>query len=49
MRQALTLLATLQALGHLRDRCLDTSRAWSEFGWRITMRLRKGLEQTVAW
>lgn len=36
-------------LGHLRDRCLDTSRAWSEFGWPVTTRLREGLERTVAW
>lgn len=30
-------------------RCLDTSRAWREFGWRAKTRLRAGLERTVAW
>ncbi len=30
-------------------RCLDTSRAWREFGWRAKTRLRDGLERTVAW
>ncbi len=30
-------------------RCLETSRAWREFGWRAKTRLREGLERTVAW
>jgi GDP-L-fucose synthase len=30
-------------------RCLDTSRAWREFGWRAKTRLREGIERTVAW
>jgi GDP-L-fucose synthase len=30
-------------------RCLDTSRALSEFGWRVTTTLRDGLLQTIEW
>jgi nucleoside-diphosphate-sugar epimerase len=30
-------------------RCLDTSRAAAEFGWRATTNLQDGLEKTVAW
>jgi GDP-L-fucose synthase len=30
-------------------RCLDTSRAQAEFGWRAKTSLRQGLEQTFAW
>jgi GDP-L-fucose synthase len=30
-------------------RCLDTSRAWAEFGWRAKMPLREGLQKTIAW
>jgi GDP-L-fucose synthase len=30
-------------------RCLDTSRAAAEFGWRAKTRLREGLRQTIAW
>jgi GDP-L-fucose synthase len=30
-------------------RCLDTSRASAEFGWRATTRLRDGLFQTMSW
>lgn len=30
-------------------RCVDTTRAWREFGWRAKTRLREGLERTVAW
>jgi GDP-L-fucose synthase len=30
-------------------RCLDTSRALAEFGWRAKTSLRQGLEQTFAW
>jgi GDP-L-fucose synthase len=30
-------------------RCLDTSRAAAEFGWRAKTKLREGLRQTIAW
>lgn len=30
-------------------RCLDTSRACAEFGWRARTRLREGLQKTIAW
>lgn len=30
-------------------RCLDTSRALAEFGWRAKMPLRDGLRNTIAW
>jgi GDP-L-fucose synthase len=30
-------------------RCLDTSRAQAEFGWRAKTPLRQGLEKTIAW
>jgi GDP-L-fucose synthase len=30
-------------------RCLDTSRAAAEFGWRATTKLRDGLAKTIAW
>jgi GDP-L-fucose synthase len=30
-------------------RCLDTSRAAAEFGWRAKTQLRDGLRKTVAW
>ena len=30
-------------------RCLDTSRAFSEFGWRATTTLDEGLRETVDW
>jgi GDP-L-fucose synthase len=30
-------------------RCLDTSRAWQEFGFRATTPLREGLLETIAW
>lgn len=30
-------------------RCLDTSRALAEFGWRATTPLLEGLQQTIAW
>jgi GDP-L-fucose synthase len=30
-------------------RCLDTSRAEREFGWRAKTRLRDGLRRTIAW
>jgi GDP-L-fucose synthase len=30
-------------------RCLDTSRAASEFGWRATTNLNDGLKKTIAW
>jgi GDP-L-fucose synthase len=30
-------------------RCLDTSRAWEEFGWRATTSFREGLRKTVEW
>jgi len=30
-------------------RCLDTSRAMAEFGWRAKTKLREGLEKTIAW
>ena len=30
-------------------RCLDTSRAVAEFGWRAKTSLRDGLEKTIAW
>ena len=30
-------------------RCLDTSRALAEFGWRAKTSLRDGLEKTIAW
>jgi GDP-L-fucose synthase len=30
-------------------RCLDTSRALAEFGWRATTRLREGLQETIRW
>src|ERR1700730_434649 len=30
-------------------RCLDTSRARAEFGWRAKMPLREGLQKTIAW
>jgi len=30
-------------------RCLDTSRAWQEFGWRARTPLREGLRQTIDW
>jgi GDP-L-fucose synthase len=30
-------------------RCLDTSRAAAEFGWRATTKLRDGLGNTIAW
>lgn len=30
-------------------RCLDTSRASAEFGWRARTRLREGLQKTIAW
>ena len=30
-------------------RCLDTARAWQEFGWRAKTPLRDGLQKTIAW
>jgi GDP-L-fucose synthase len=30
-------------------RCLDTSRALAEFGWRASTTLREGLRKTIAW
>jgi len=30
-------------------RCLDTSRAFAEFGWRSKTPLREGLQRTIAW
>jgi GDP-L-fucose synthase len=30
-------------------RCLDTSRASQEFGWRAKISLRQGLEATISW
>jgi len=30
-------------------RCLDTSRALAEFGWRANTALRDGLRRTIAW
>jgi GDP-L-fucose synthase len=30
-------------------RCLDTSRAAAEFGWRAKTPLRDGLRKTIAW
>ena len=30
-------------------RCLDTSRALAEFGWRARTKLREGLQKTIAW
>src|ERR1700694_2478016 len=30
-------------------RCLDTSRAWAEFGWRARIPLRDGLRETFRW
>lgn len=30
-------------------RCLDTSRAATEFGWRATTKLRDGMRKTIAW
>jgi len=30
-------------------RCLDTSRALAEFGWRATTTLHDGLQRTIAW
>ena len=30
-------------------RCLDTSRAAAEFGWRASTNMRDGLEKTIAW
>jgi GDP-L-fucose synthase len=30
-------------------RCLDTSRAMAEFGWRAKTSLRDGLRKTIAW
>jgi GDP-L-fucose synthase len=30
-------------------RCLDTSRALAEFGWRATTHLREGLQDTIHW
>jgi GDP-L-fucose synthase len=30
-------------------RCLDTSRALAEFGWRAKMTLRDGLRETIRW
>ena len=30
-------------------RCLDTSRALAEFGWRARTPLREGLQKTMAW
>jgi GDP-L-fucose synthase len=30
-------------------RCLDTSRALAEFGWRARTSLREGLQKTIAW
>jgi GDP-L-fucose synthase len=30
-------------------RCLDTSRAFAEFGWRARTPLREGLRRTMAW
>lgn len=30
-------------------RCLDTSRAAAEFGWRATTKMQDGLEKTIAW
>jgi nucleoside-diphosphate-sugar epimerase len=30
-------------------RCLDTSRALQEFGWRAQVPFRAGLERTIAW
>jgi len=30
-------------------RCLDTSRAAAEFGWRAKTKLRDGMRQTIAW
>jgi nucleoside-diphosphate-sugar epimerase len=30
-------------------RCLDTSRAHQEFGWRATTQLDEGLRRTIDW
>lgn len=30
-------------------RCLDTSRALAEFGWRAKTELREGMQKTIAW
>ena len=30
-------------------RCLDTTRAWQEFGWRARTPLREGLRRTIEW
>lgn len=30
-------------------RCLDTSRALAEFGWRAQTKLREGMQKTIAW
>lgn len=30
-------------------RCLDTDRAWNEFGWRSSTLFREGLQKTVDW
>ena len=30
-------------------RCLDTTRAWQEFGWRARTPLREGLRRTIDW
>lgn len=30
-------------------RCLDTSRAWTAFGFRASTTLREGLQETIAW
>lgn len=30
-------------------RCLDTSRALAEFGWRAKTKLREGMQKTIAW
>lgn len=30
-------------------RCLDTTRAWKEFGWRAQTSLEEGLRKTIAW
>jgi GDP-L-fucose synthase len=30
-------------------RCLDTTRAVAEFGWRAKTGLRDGLQRTIAW
>jgi len=30
-------------------RCLDTTRAWTEFGWRAKTPLQEGLQKTIHW